>query len=136
MEISPYLNFNGQCEEAMRFYARVLGGTIDGMMTHRGTPAEAHVPEEWRDRIMHARLVVGRQVIMASDVPPDRYTPPGGLWVSLTPDSLEDAERIFRELSEGGTVQMAFAPTFWSAGFGMCADRYGINWMVSAPHKA
>ena len=82
MQLNPYLFFNGQCEEAFKFYAQVLGGKIDGMLTHAGTPAEQQVPAEWRDKIMHARLIVGDQVLMASDAPPDHYEKPSGFSVS------------------------------------------------------
>lgn len=133
MEISPYLNFDGTCEEAMRFYERVLGGRIEALSRFEGSPAAGD--PAMNDRILHARMTVGNQVIMASDAPPGYYSRPAGSYISLTPDSLEDARRIFDALSEGGSVHMPFEPTFWSPGFGMFADRYGTLWMVSAPHK-
>lgn len=131
MQLNPYLFFNGQCEEAFKFYAQVLGGKIDGMLTHAGTPAEQQVPAEWRDKIMHARLIVGDQVLMASDAPPDHYEKPSGFSVSIQIKDKAEAERIFNELAEGGKIQMPFAQTFWAAGFGMCADRFGTPWMVN-----
>jgi PhnB protein len=131
MQLNPYLFFNGQCEEAFKFYAQVLGGKIDGMLTHAGTPAEQQVPAEWRDKIMHARLIVGDQVLMASDAPPDHYEKPNGFSVSIQIKDKAEAERIFNELAEGGKIQMPFGQTFWAAGFGMCADRFGIPWMVN-----
>jgi uncharacterized glyoxalase superfamily protein PhnB len=70
MQLNPYLLINGQCEAAFRFYERCLGGKIVAMMPHAGTPAEGQVPPEWRDKIIHARLVVGDQVLMGSDAPP------------------------------------------------------------------
>ena len=75
MKINPYLFFDGDCEEAFKFYAEVLGGRIDAMFPHAGSPAEEHVPAEWRSKIMHARLVVGDEVLMASDAPPAGRTP-------------------------------------------------------------
>jgi len=72
VQVNPYLNFNGQCEAAFKFYERCLGGKIAAMIAHAGTPAEEHVPPEWRDKILHARLTVGDAVRMGSDVPPDR----------------------------------------------------------------
>ncbi len=72
MRVNPYLTFDGDCEEAFKVYEKVLGGKIVAMMTHRDTPAEAHVPAEWRDKILHARLVFGDNVLMASDAPPGR----------------------------------------------------------------
>jgi len=131
MQLNPYLFFNGQCEAAFKFYAQVLGGKIDGMLTHAGTPAEQQVPAEWRDKIMHARLIVGDQVLMASDAPPDHYEKPTGFSVSIQIKDKAEAERIFNALAEGGKVQMPFGQTFWAAGFGMCVDRFGIPWMVN-----
>jgi PhnB protein len=131
MQLSPYLLFNGQCEAAFKFYAECLGGKIEAMMTHAGTPAEQQVPAEWRDKILHARLTVGDNVLMASDAPPGRYEQPKGFSVSIQINDRAEAERIFNALSENGTVQMPFEQTFWAAGFGMCVDRFGIPWMVN-----
>lgn len=131
MQLNPYLLFNGQCESAFKFYAQTLGAKIDAMMTHAGTPAEEHVPAEWRDKILHARLVLGDQILMASDAPPGRYERPQGFSVSISLNDLAKAERVFKALAENGTVQMPFEKTFWAAGFGMCVDRFGIPWMVN-----
>ncbi len=131
MQLNPYLFFNGQCEAAFKFYAQVFGGKIDGMLTHAGTPAEQQVPAEWRDKIMHARLIVGDQVLMASDAPPDHYEKPKGFSVSIQLKDPAEAERIFNALAENGTVQMPLEQTFWAKRFGMCVDRFGIPWMVN-----
>ena len=131
MHLNPYLVFNGQCEAAFKFYAKCLGGKIEAMMTHAGTPAEGQVPPEWRDKILHARMVVGDAVLMASDAPPDRYQKPQGFSVSIQINNHAEAERIFRALSENGSVQMPFGQTFWASGFGMCVDQFGIPWMVN-----
>jgi PhnB protein len=131
MKIQPYLMFNGNCREAFEFYHRVLGGTLEAMMPHRGTPAEEHVPEEWRDKIMHACLIVDDQLLMASDSPPQYQKPSGGFSVSLQIDKREDAERIFSELAEGGTVTMPLEKTFWADRFGMLTDRFGTPWMIN-----
>jgi PhnB protein len=136
MQLNPYLLFNGQCEAAFKFYAQCLGGKIDSMMTHAGTPVEQQVPSEWRDKILHARLTVGDQVLMASDAPPDHYEQPKGFSVSIQINDRGDAERIFNALAENGTVQMPFQKTFWAAGFGMCVDRFGIPWMVNCEQAA
>jgi PhnB protein len=136
MQLSPYLFFNGDCEEAFKFYAQCLGGKIEGMLTHAGTPAEAQVPPEWRDKILHARLTIGDQVLMASDAPPGRYDQPKGFSVSIQIKDPAEAERIFQALSENGTVQMPIAETFWAARFGMLVDRFGIPWMVNCERAA
>ena len=136
MQLNPYLLFNGNCEAAFKFYEQVLGGKIEGMLTHAGTPAEQQVPAEWRDKILHARMTVGDTVLMASDAPPGRYDQPKGFSVSITLADPAHAERIFNALAENGTVQMPFQPTFWSPGFGMCVDRFDIPWMVNCERVA
>ena len=73
MPIDPYLVFNGDCEEAFKFYAEALGGKIEAMLPHAGTPAEEHVPAEWRSKIMHASITIGGDRLMASDAPPGMY---------------------------------------------------------------
>jgi len=136
VHVNPYLNFDGQCAEAFRFYERVLGGKIEVMMTHRESPIAGEVPAEWRDRILHARLAVGDQVLMASDSPPEMYQKPQGLYVSLNVEQSADAQRIFQALAENGTVTMPFEKTFWAAGgFGMLVDRFGTPWMINCEHE-
>lgn len=131
MQLVPYLNFNGNCAEAFRFYERVLGGKIEVLLTHGDSPVAAQVPPEWKDRVLHARLVVGDQVLLASDAPPDKYAPTRGIYAFAGVDTPDEAERIFTALSTGGTTTMPFGPTFWASAFGMCVDRYGIGWMVN-----
>lgn len=136
MQLSPYLMFHGQCEEAFTFYEKCGIGKIDGMLKHAGSPAEEHVAPEWRDKIMHARLLVGDDVLMASDSPPEYQQKQQGFYVSLQLNDVAEGERIFNALSEGGNVTMPFGETFWSPGFGMCTDKFGIPWMVNCgrPH--
>ena len=135
MQLNPYLLFNGQCETAFKLYEQVLGGKIVAMITHAGTPAENQVPPEWRAKIMHARLVVGDQVLMGSDAPPAHFQQPQGFSVSIGVDEAEDAERIFKALAENGTVRMALQKTFWAIRFGMLVDRFGIPWMINCEEK-
>jgi PhnB protein len=137
MQMNPYLNFDGQCAEAFRFYEQVLGGKIESMMTHGESPIAAEVPPEWHDRILHARLVVDGHVLMASDSPPEYYAKPQGLYVSLQIDDSAQAERTFEALAKGGTVTMPFEKTFWAAGgFGMLVDRFGTPWMINCDQGA
>lgn len=136
MEINSYLNFNGQCEAAFQFYAKLLGGKIDAMIPHAGTPAAANIPAEWGPKIMHAHMVVDGRSLMGSDVPPDHYTAPKGFAVSAHTKTPEEAERVFAGLAEGGTVTMPIQQTFWSPRFGMVTDRFGIPWMVNCAPAA
>ena len=131
MELNPYLSFDGQCEAAFKFYERCLGGRIVAMMTYAGSPMEEQTPSEWRNKIMHARLIVGDRILMGSDAPSDRYEPMKGFSVTLGIDDPKDAERIFHALSENGTVQMPIQKTFWAARFGMLVDQFGTPWMIN-----
>ncbi|HVF24093.1 MAG TPA: VOC family protein [Pyrinomonadaceae bacterium] len=131
MELSPYLMFNGNCEDALKFYEQTLGAKIDGVSKHGGTPSEEHVPPDWRDKVLHARFTVGDTVVMASDAPPGHYAAPQGMSIALGLKDIGKGEEIFNKLAENGTVQMPFSPTFWAKGFGMCVDRFGIPWMVN-----
>jgi len=136
MQIQPYLYFNGNCEEAFKFYEKCLNGKIETMMPHTGSPAEKHVPAEWGSKILHARLVVGDAVLMASDAPPDHYSAPQGFSVSLQIKDPTEAERVFQALSENGKVTMPFQQTFWALRFGMLFDRFGIPWMINCEQAA
>jgi PhnB protein len=131
MQVNPYLFFAGNCEAAFKYYEKILGGKIDAMMAHTGTPASAHVPPEWQDKILHARLVVGDWFLMASDAPPDRYQPMQGFYVTVGLDTPAEAERVFKAFSDGGTVRMPMEKTFWAERFGMCVDRFGTPWMIN-----
>jgi PhnB protein len=130
MEVSPYIFFNGACEEALKFYEETLGAKIDSLMKNEGSPAQEHVPPEWKDKVLHARFTIGNNVLMASDAPPGHYRAPQGFSISVSLPE-EKGEQVFNKLAENGSVQMPFGPTFWAKGFGMCVDRFGIPWMVN-----
>lgn len=136
MQLNAYLNFNGQCEAAFKFYERCLGGKIEAMITHAGTPMAEQVPSNWRDKIMHARLTVGDAVLMGSDAPPDYYEGAKGFSVSIVVDNPAEADRIFNALAESGTVRMPIQQTFWAVRFGMLVDQFGIPWMVNCEKAA
>lgn len=131
MKINPYLNFNGTCAEALRFYAKILGGKDLQIMTFRDSPIAGDVAANEKDLVMHARFSAGDTIIMGSDAPGGRYNKPQGYAVSIGVDMPEDAERIFAALSEGGTIGMPIGETFWAKRFGMVTDRFGTHWMVN-----
>ena len=133
---NPYLLFNGKCEEAFKFYAQCLGGKIEAMMPHAGTPAEKHAPPEWREKILHACLSVDGELLMGSDAPPQHYEPPQGFSVSIQPKDPAAGERIFNQLAEQGIVKMPFQQTFWAYRFGMLVDRFGIPWIINCEKAA
>jgi len=131
MKLNAYLNFNGDCKEAMTFYHKILGGEIVAMFTHENTPAAGQMPEGWGDKILHARLEVDGSVIMASDSPPEYFSKPAGFSVNIGVDDPAEADRIFAGLSENATVHMPIEETFWALRFGMLIDQYGTPWMVN-----
>jgi PhnB protein len=137
MNWNPYLTFGGNCQEAFKYYERVLGGKIIAMVTHADMPAEAQAQAapEWKNLIMHARLVVGNNVLMGSDAPPDPFEKPQGISVAIQVDDPKEADRIFAALADNGTVRMPIQQTFWAIRFGMLTDKFGIPWMVNCEPK-
>jgi PhnB protein len=136
MQLSPYLNFNGQCEAAFKLYQECLGGTMQFKMTWGESPMADQVPAEMRDKIIHASLIIGETVLLGADSPPDQYEEPRGIAVTVPTKTVADAERIFKALSEGGKVTMPLQQTFWSPGFAMLVDRFGIPWMINTEQAA
>lgn len=131
MRINPYLNFNGNCAEAMTLYAKVLGGKDLRIMTFRDSPMGAQMQENEKDMVVHARFSMGSYSIMGSDATGGRYSKPQSFAVNVDVDTPEEAERVFAALSENGNVGMPIAETFWARRFGMVTDRFGIPWMVN-----
>jgi len=130
MKLQPYLYFGGDCRAAMELYREALGGEIVTMMTY-GEGPPGMVGPEWQDRILHATLKIGDEELLGSDAPPGRYQAPAGFDVTIALDDLDEAKRIFGALSAGGTVTMAMQETFWTRGFGMLTDRFGVRWMIN-----
>ena len=131
--LNPYLFYQDNCEAAFNYYARVLGGKIEMLLRNEEGPADMPSSPERKKKIMHARMTVDGQALMASDAPPEHFHKPQGFSVSLTVVDPAEAERKFNALADGGTVTMPFSKTFFSKGFGMCIDQFGIPWMVNAP---
>jgi PhnB protein len=131
MQMNAYLSFKGDCEEAFRFYERCLGAQMGPIFRYGGSPAAEHAPEGWAEKVMHGSVTIGGQTLMGADVGPERYEAAKGFSLSLHPKATADAERIFRELAEGGSVLMPLEKTFWAERFGMLVDRFGIPWMIN-----
>jgi PhnB protein len=133
MAFYPYLNFDGNCREAFTRYQEILGGQLDVMAMSDMPPQEGvEVPPEQADLVMHAALTMGDGgLLMASDDPTGNFQKPQGMYVNYTVDDTAEAERVFKELSDGGEIVMAIGETFWSPRFGMCIDRFGTPWMVN-----
>lgn len=131
MQFIPYLSFDGRCEEAFEHYHACLGGEIVAMLRYSEMPNSEETDAATRDKIAHARLVVGDAVLMASDAPPQFQAKPQGFEVAIQVDDPAEAERIFEALGKGGNVTMPLQETFWAKKFGMFVDRFGVPWMVN-----
>jgi PhnB protein len=136
MQQSIHLLYDGNCEEAFRFYEQAIGAKIAFLMPYTGSPAEAEVPPEWGGKVLHATLELGNETIMGGDAPPGRYSKPQGFSVSLAMQDPAEAERIFAALVQGGKVVMPIQQTFWSPRFGMLVDRFAIPWMINCQDAA
>ena len=137
MDVNPYLFFGGDCREAMTRYQEVLGGELDIMAMSDAPEGEA-VPEGRPDMVMHAALMFGDTLLMASDDPTGGYEGTKGVAISVSAADGDEASRVFDALAEGGEVTVPLGETFWSPAFGMCVDRFGVAWMVgvAAPPEA
>lgn len=138
MQITPYLNFDGTCAEAMEAYRALFGGSLSISRFSDMPPAEGYqVDPAHADLVMHARLELpGGPALMASDAPPGRFEAAQGLWVSLNTASVEEAERLYAALSEGARrIDMPLQPTFWSPRFGMVVDRFGTPFMINCDQQ-
>ena len=132
MKLQSYLIFNGQAETAFKFYETCLRGKITRMMRFGEAPGCENMPAETRDWLMHVRLEIGDQVLLASDCPPDRsYDGIKGCSVSIQLHDKAEGKRIFNALKESGTVQMPYEKTFWAERFGMLVDQFGVPWMFN-----
>src|SRR5271157_4730640 len=100
------------------------------MMTYGDSPMAAQTPPDWRDKIIHATLIVGDKRLMGSDAPPEHYEEAKGISVALSVEDTSEAERIFNALAENGTVRMPLQETFWAVRFGVLVDQFGVPWMI------
>jgi PhnB protein len=131
-ELIPYLAFDGNCAEAMRFYERVLEGKLELLMSGADSPMGAQIPKEVAHRIVHARLALpGGARLYGGDTMGQTYQGIHGVSVALNYDSVAEAKKFFERLADGGKVTMAIAPTFWAKIFGMVTDKFGVHWIVN-----
>ena len=135
MKLIPFLGFNGKTHEAMAFYAQVLGGKVTSEMRYRDMPPMENtdgcgeMPPETLDHVAHSQLEVGSAILMAADGPSN-----GGensTTINIDVDTVEEAERVFKALADGGEVKMPIGETFWAHRWGFLIDRYGKPWMVN-----
>jgi PhnB protein len=130
MQVQPYLNFNGRCEEALAFYGKALGAKIERVMHFKDSPDPSMVSPGSENKVMHSSFRVGDAIVLASDGRCQGETNFQGISLTLSVPDEAEAERRFTALSDGGQVQMPLTKTFFSPSFGMVADRFGVTWMV------
>ncbi len=130
MQVQPYLNFNGRCEEALAFYGKALGAKTEMLMRFKDSPDPSMVTPGSEEKVMHSSFRVGDATVFASDGRCQGETNFQGISLTLTVPDEAQAEQRFGALSEGGQVHMPLAKTFFSPRFGMVADRFGVTWMV------
>ena len=133
MQLHTYLNFGGNCEQAFTFYEQHLGGKVTMLMRHGEQPGPGQVPPEWNGKVMHARMNLGGTELLGADIPPDRFQPIRSAYLSLTVDSIDEAERVYGVLTEGGQIYMKMDETFFATRFAMFRDRFGTSWMLMHP---
>jgi PhnB protein len=138
--INPYLNFQGNTEEAFNFYKSVFGGDFaGGIFRFKDTPEADKMPANERDKVMHIALPIGKNnMLMATDALESmgqKVNPGNNFYLSINTDNKEEADKLFNGLSAGGSIEMAMNDTFWGAYFGMLQDKFGIKWMVSYDNK-
>lgn len=133
MKLDIYLNYNGNCEEAFRFYEQHLGGKITSIARHGEQPTLQKLPPEWNGKILHARIEIGGMVLMGADVP--GAEPMRSAYLSLRVDSDDEAERLYALLSKGGQIFMKMEQMFFASRFAMLRDRFGTSWMLLHERK-
>ena len=131
MRLEAYLFFNGRTEEALNFYREAIGAEILSLLRFKDSPETTNATPEWQNKIMHATFSIGSSVIMASDGVHNAPQSYSGFSVSVIADTVESGETMFASLSKGGDVRMPWQPTFWTRGFGMVSDKFGMPWMVA-----
>jgi PhnB protein len=134
-KVNVYLNFAGNTEEAFNFYKSIFDGEFTSVVRFKDVPMEGtEIPEEDQNKIMHIALPIDEDVLMASDAPESmgfKVNFGNNSYISVHPESKEEADRIFKALSEGGTIEMPIADQVWGDYYGSFRDKFGVQWMVN-----
>jgi len=133
VQMEFFINFDGNCREAVEFYAKTFKSTVNNLMTYSQMPPSSSymIPEADKDRVMYAGIQVGDIVMMFSDVPSgSKYIQGNNISLTYSTDNKDEVKRIFNELKEGGEVITELQQTFYSELFGMVKDKFGVIWQV------
>lgn len=135
MKVNTYLNFAGNTQEAFNFYKSVFGGEFSSLVRFQDMPIEGvNIPKEDQDKIMHIGLQIGENTLMATDALESlgqKLVQGNNVYISIHPNSKEEADRIFHSLAEGGIIEMPIANQVWGDYYGSLKDKFGVNWMVN-----
>ncbi len=138
-QINPYINFNGNAEEAFNFYKSVFGGEFAMIIRFKDLAnSEYPIAENEVNKIMHIALPIGKNILMANDVPESMgrvNENENRSKISISAESKEEADKLFNGLSEGGNIEMPISNSPWGSYFGMFRDKFGIEWMVDFDTK-
>ena len=130
MKLNPYLHFDGDAEEALNFYKNVLGGEIIMISRYGDSPMPSD--EDWKNKLMHSRLLFDGNLIMISDAfKGNMAKKEGNVQLSVEVESIDRINEVFARMAEGGEVKMELQDTFWGARFGMLKDKFGVDWMFN-----
>ena len=132
MKLNPYITFNGTCEEAMNYYKDCFDGSIESMQRYGDSPMGN---EGNKNKVLHSTLKFGESIIMAADSSDDKSASGSNISLSVNYANPELMEKIFATLSDGGVITMPLQDTFWGVRFGICRDKFGVNWMFNCDIK-
>ncbi|GAB3015628.1 VOC family protein [Niabella terrae] len=134
-KINTYLNFDGHAEAAFRFYQSIFGGEFPGGIRRmKDMPGGEKLGPEEQDRVIHIALPIGNDLLMGADILPSmghQLTQGNHSYISVFPDSQQEADRLFNGLSEGGSIELPIKEQFWGDYFGSFTDRFGVRWMIN-----
>ena len=130
MKLTTYLNYGGNCADALHFYEKHLGGKIVNISTYDSMPGAKNLTPQQAKAILHAHIIIGDTLLMASDGPPDKFQPMRSVYLALSVDSNEEAERLYALLSVDGDIFMKMEETFFAHRFAMLRDKFGTSWML------
>jgi PhnB protein len=130
MQVQPYLFFDGRCEEAVEFYKKAVGAKVERLMRWKECPEKNACTPQNADKVMHGHVMIGDTAVLMSDGDGKGKPDFKGFALTISAKTEVEADKLFGALSDGGQVQMPLTKTFFSPKFGMCADKFGVGWMV------
>ena len=131
MKVSLHVNFDGQCEEAFKFYEARLNGVMGALFRYADSPMAKDMPSEWQQKIVHANLSIGNMQITGADVLPEHFKTPQGFSLLLGLPSEDEVKSTFERLRVDGQITLPLQRTFWSPCYGIVVDKFGVPWELN-----